>query len=295
MAEQKRGRIVDLSGSTSAVLDRLQAVTSRIDAHPAPAPRRGPETVGAGAAGPAAPGSAAADGAPDDTTVRSNRATSATQPGTATVGDQRADDPDGDVSVDQVLDALVLLRHLRAELESWEPRLIAAARHRGASWAELAPALGVASRQAAERRYLRLCPIDDEPSRQTRDGRVRAERDRRAGDRAVARWAQDNGANLRQLAGQIAALTDLAPAAQPSLERLHDALGWPDPTGLVRLLAEAQQHLRAEHSALAAQIDTVVAQVAEVRQRTREHRSARRLAREPGINPSDPPNSSRST
>jgi hypothetical protein len=39
------------------------------------------------------------------------------------------------------------------------------------SWQALAPALGVASRQAAERRYLRLIPaITDQPG-STRDGR----------------------------------------------------------------------------------------------------------------------------
>src|SRR5688572_13221790 len=56
----------------------------------------------------------------------------------------------------EVLAALVALRALRASLDDWEPELIAAARSTGASWAELAPVLGVASRQAAERRYLRL-------------------------------------------------------------------------------------------------------------------------------------------
>ena len=63
-----------------------------------------------------------------------------------------------DLSAGQVLSALVLLRRLRDELAGWEPQLIAAARDLGTSWAELAPALGVASRQAAERRYLRLRP-----------------------------------------------------------------------------------------------------------------------------------------
>src|SRR4051812_4020457 len=54
------------------------------------------------------------------------------------------------------LTALTALRHLRDHLDGWEPQLVAAARADGASWAELAPAMGVASRQAAERRYLRI-------------------------------------------------------------------------------------------------------------------------------------------
>ncbi|MBF9129931.1 hypothetical protein I0C86_13300 [Plantactinospora sp. S1510] len=33
-----------------------------------------------------------------------------------------------------MLSALALLRELRAELENWEPRLIAAARQRGPAW-----------------------------------------------------------------------------------------------------------------------------------------------------------------
>ena len=41
---------------------------------------------------------------------------------------------------------------------AWEPMLIGAARDRGVSWAAIAPVLGVASRQAAERRHLRLNP-----------------------------------------------------------------------------------------------------------------------------------------
>jgi hypothetical protein len=111
----------------------------------------------------------------------------------------------GSGSSAQFLAALASLRELRAQIAAWEPDLIDAARSRGASWTELAPALGVASRQAAERRYLRLRPSpDDQVS--TGDQRVQAERDRRAGQRAVAHWARDHAADLRQLAGQISAL-----------------------------------------------------------------------------------------
>src|SRR3954451_15992176 len=84
-----------------------------------------------------------------------------------------------ETGIADALAALTLLRHLREELAEWEPRLIAAARSHGASWIQLAPALGVASRQAAERRYLRLRP-DDTGEATTGEQRVRAERDRRA-------------------------------------------------------------------------------------------------------------------
>src|SRR5258708_27073365 len=63
------------------------------------------------------------------------------------------------LSANQVLAVLTLLRELRTEIAGWEPQLIEAARALNTSSADLAPALGVASRQAAERRYLRLRPV----------------------------------------------------------------------------------------------------------------------------------------
>ncbi|MGN9911776.1 hypothetical protein ACTMTJ_29980 [Phytohabitans sp. LJ34] len=152
---------------------------------------------------------------------------------------------------DPALEALVALRELRALLDGWEPQLIDVARSAGASWAELAPALGVASRQAAERRYLRLRRTDADIPGATQDQRVQAERDRRAGDRAVTAWAREHGADLRQLAGQVSALSDLGPVAQPDLERLHEALGTDDPAALIPLLAAAHEHLPEAHEGLA--------------------------------------------
>src|SRR4051812_41152100 len=118
----------------------------------------------------------------------------------------------GDVPSERVVAALAALRSVREQLGAWEPELIAAARAGGASWASLAPALGVASRQAAERRFLRLRP--SATGELTGEGRVDAERDRRAGDRAVADWARRNAAVLRQLAGQVSALDDLDAAGR---------------------------------------------------------------------------------
>ena len=188
-----------------------------------------------------------------------------------------SDPPADDPPVEHLLAALVLLRWLGAELDTWEPNLIAAARDRGASWADLAPALGVASRQAAERRYLRL-RVPDEPqtSATTREARVVAERDRRAGQRAVSQWARDNGADLRQLAGQITALTDLDTDARTSVDQLYRALSTTDPTTLVPLLAGTQQHLRAEHPALAERVDAVTHHADRVRRTTQQRRQRRR-------------------
>lgn len=172
-----------------------------------------------------------------------------------------------------VLAALTALRQLRDRLDAREPELIAAARAAGVSWAELAPVLGVASRQAAERRYLRLRRPDAGEAGLTGDERVLAERDRRAGDRAVTAWAKANGADLRQLAGQISALTDLGPEAQPSLDRLHAALGDADATALPGLLARTREHLP---TALADRVRAVGRQIDEVRSSTQSERSHHR-------------------
>jgi hypothetical protein len=168
------------------------------------------------------------------------------------------------VGVAELLDALVLLRWAQIELAGVEPTLIAAARATGISWQALAPALGVASRQAAERRYLRSASATDQTGA-TRDARVQAERDRRAAHRAAAQWANDNSADLRRLAGQITALTDLDETAAAALARLHQALGNPDASALPALLAETHHHLP-RHPDLAAQVDTVTAHTDQILQ-----------------------------
>ncbi|MEV6634265.1 hypothetical protein AB0M54_26290 [Actinoplanes sp. NPDC051470] len=171
----------------------------------------------------------------------------------------------------EVLDALVVLRRAQNELAALEPELVAAARAAGVSWQELAPALGVGSRQAAERRFLRSLPAASE-TRQ--DDRVRAERDRRAGQRAVDRWANEHTVDLRRLAAQVTALTDLGAAAAPHVDRLHEALGATDATDLPHLLTEAVRHLDA-HPDLATRIDEMSADTDRVREETQRHRDSR--------------------
>jgi len=173
----------------------------------------------------------------------------------------------------QFLIALALLRELRGQIAAWEPDLIDAARSHGASWAQLAPALGVASRQAAERRYLRLRPTA-ESGTSTGDQRVAAERDRRAADRAVKHWARDNASDLRQLAGQISALTDLSADADTPLHGLRAALGENDAARLLGPLADTLQHLASDHPALATRVRGVARDTASVRQDTNERRRA---------------------
>ena len=194
----------------------------------------------------------------------------ARQPATPTTAGASGTSP---LTGPQVLAALMLLRELRTEIAGFEPELIDAARHLGTSWADLAPALGVSSRQAAERRYLRLRPSAGAEGG-TGEQRVTAERDKRAGDRAARGWARDNAAGLRQLAGQISALTDLPRSAAGDLAAVRDALGGDDAADLLQPLAEAKTHLEAGHPALAAQLDAVEEHAGELRRETLRRRHA---------------------
>jgi hypothetical protein len=204
----------------------------------------------------------AAEAAPWDlTTAVAVLAATATRAGPGLTGDTPA-------SPAELLDALIVLRRVQGELAAFEPAFIAAARTAGVSWQALAPALGVSSRQAAERRYLRSTAAPTGRAGTTRDMNVQAERDRRAGERAVNRWANENTADLRRLAGQITALTDLDEAAGPAVARLHRALGAPDATALPVLLAGVRQHLH-DHPELTGQVDSVSASTAQIRQNPR--------------------------
>lgn len=165
-----------------------------------------------------------------------------------------------------VLDALEVLRHLREEIAAWEPELISAARAQGVSWVELAPALGVASRQAAERRYLRLRPSASGES--TGEARVRAERGKRAADRAVATWARENSASLRQLAGQVSAA-----AADEAAREVRQALAADDPAALLTPLAGARAHLGEGNPGLAEEIQSVTTEAERLRTAARERTS----------------------
>ncbi|MER6212423.1 type III effector protein [Streptomyces sp. NPDC001642] len=169
------------------------------------------------------------------------------------------------------LAALLLLRQVREQLADWEPRMIEAARKAGASWAELAHPLGVASRQAAERRYLRGRPGE---AGATKEQRVQATRGQRAADRSVHTWANDNAAALRQLAGTITDLTDLPVTATSATEALHTALGHQDPARLLRPLSEMAPHLRPAHPDLADRVADIGRHTDETRENEQRHRSS---------------------
>ncbi|WP_442812977.1 HSP18 transcriptional regulator [Streptomyces sp. NBC_01343] len=168
------------------------------------------------------------------------------------------------------LTALLMLREIREQLAGWESGLIETAREQGASWADLAGPLGVASRQAAERRYLRLRPG---AAGTTGEERVQATRDTRAADRTVTAWARDNAADLRRLAGQITALTGLPASARRAVEDLNAALGDNDAARLVRPLTDTRPHLRPEDTALAEDIDAMTRHTQQLRQDTHDQRS----------------------
>ncbi|MFF4260920.1 HSP18 transcriptional regulator [Streptomyces virginiae] len=168
------------------------------------------------------------------------------------------------------LAALLMLREVREQLAGWESVLIETARGQGASWADLAGPLGVASRQAAERRYLRARPGT---AGTTGEQRVQATRDTRAADRTVTAWARDNAADLRRLAGQITALTGLPASAQDAVDELNLALGDNDAARLVRPLADTRPHLRPEDADLAERIDALTRRTDQLRQDTHDQRS----------------------
>ncbi|MFF2813444.1 type III effector protein [Streptomyces sp. NPDC058000] len=167
---------------------------------------------------------------------------------------ETSDTPAAGPGAEQALASLLLLRQVREQLAGWETGLIETARDAGASWADLAHPLGVASRQAAERRYLRNRPG---PAGTTGEQRVQATRERRAVKRTQAEWARRNAADLRRIAGQITALTDLPTAARHPLDQLHAALAHDDSADLIDPLNATRPHLTTTHPDLAARLDTL--------------------------------------
>ncbi|MFJ2893986.1 HSP18 transcriptional regulator [Streptomyces sp. NPDC087218] len=169
------------------------------------------------------------------------------------------------------LAALLLLREVREQLAGWETGLIETARGQGASWADLAGPLGVASRQAAERRYLRLRPGK---AGSTGEERVQATRDTRAADRSVNAWARDNASDLRRLAGRITALTSLPADAESAIGNLNLALADNDAARLVGPLTETRAHLRPEDAELAERIDDLARHTEQLRRNTHDQRGS---------------------
>ncbi|SFN65796.1 hypothetical protein SAMN04487980_102757 [Streptomyces sp. cf124] len=190
----------------------------------------------------------------------------------------RDGEPDGEppapeaASSQQTLAALLMLREARDQLAEWEAGLIEAAREAGASWADLAHPLGVSSRQAAERRYLRVRP--GRPG-STGEQRVQATRDRRAADRSVSAWARANAADLRGLAGRITALTDLPAAARTPVVELTTALADDDAAALIAPLADTHAYLTPSHPEIAARVDDITRHTDGLRRKSTDKRQNR--------------------
>ncbi|MEV4603941.1 HSP18 transcriptional regulator [Amycolatopsis sp. NPDC049253] len=181
----------------------------------------------------------------------------------ALVGQAVTDVRAGAADAEQLLAALSALHALRASLAEWEPELITAARVAGVSWAALAPSLGVTSRQAAERRYLRLQPSATGDA--TGEGRIDAQRDRRAGDRAVSDWARRNAAVLRRLAAHVTAAEGMSAAGRRAAADVSQALAADDASALLEPLAATRRHLVAGHADLAGQVGDIGTESARVR------------------------------
>ncbi|MEV6898733.1 HSP18 transcriptional regulator [Amycolatopsis sp. NPDC051372] len=175
------------------------------------------------------------------------------------VTDARSGSADGE----GLLASLSALHALRATLDKWEPELITAARAAGVSWTALAPALGVTSRQAAERRYLRLQPSTTGEA--TGEERIDAQRDRRAGERAVSEWARGNAASLRQLAAHVTAAEGMSAAGRRAAAGVARALAEDDASALLAPLGETRRHLAADHAELAARVGELGEETVRVR------------------------------
>ncbi|BAJ33163.1 MULTISPECIES: hypothetical protein [Kitasatospora] len=179
------------------------------------------------------------------------------------------------------LDALLLLRELRARLAGWEAGLVESARADGATWADLAHPMGVGSRQAAENRYLRLRRAGEGAAGTGAAGtgapgtgaeRVKAVRDHRAADRAVSAWAREHAAELRVLAARLGA-AGLGPDARPAQETLAAALGTADAADLLAPLTELRPHLGSGQAELAARLDALADRTGDLRAASNRRRA----------------------
>ena len=173
-------------------------------------------------------------------------------------------------SAEEALAALLMLRELRDQLAGWETGLIETARAAGASWADLAHPFGVASRQAAERRYLRGTPRNSRHHRRTaRTGHPQPARRRPHRQRLGPRPTPPNCANSP-------ARSPPSPTSRPAPGHPWPGSPTPSPTTtlplLIAPLTDARPHLEANHPDLAARIDTITHHTNQLRQVDGEHR-----------------------
>ncbi|MEU7031496.1 hypothetical protein AB0A60_32970 [Streptomyces sp. NPDC046275] len=149
---------------------------------------------------------------------------------------------DDDLDESTILCGLRVVRVLRDKLLLDERRLMKAARQQRISWARIADASELKSRQAAERRYLQLRDDLDDVAHDnlTQAERVEVARTRRTRFSEFA-WASSNAARITHLAARLNAVPDLqeradrSADAQAAYERavndaVYNGLPVPEPT-----------------------------------------------------------------
>ncbi|MFJ8848377.1 hypothetical protein ACIRFF_36450 [Streptomyces cyaneofuscatus] len=123
-----------------------------------------------------------------------------------------------EASETDVLAALLVLGTLRDKLLDDELMLITLARSYRVTWTRIADALGMKSRQSAERRHLQLSKSSADDTRPcTQNERVEQARERRR-RRAERDWALANAGLIRTTALALTAIPDLQERANRSRE-----------------------------------------------------------------------------
>lgn len=88
----------------------------------------------------------------------------------------------------------------------------------------------------------------------------------------MAAWARNNAADLRRLAGQFTALTNLPANAHARIEHLHQALADNDAADLLAPLAATALHLQHNHPDLATRIETLTRHAEQLRHHSNDQR-----------------------
>ncbi|MBT1187242.1 hypothetical protein HET69_25400 [Streptomyces sp. CJ_13] len=136
-----------------------------------------------------------------------------------------------DATETDILAALLVIRALREKLDADELALMTLARTKRITWARMATALGMKSRQSAERRHLQLTKARPRPDgtvdTRTQNDRVEAHREQRR-RKAELDWALNNAQAIGSLATRLGGLSDLQQRADGSREaRLMAAISVP--------------------------------------------------------------------
>ncbi|MFF3860220.1 hypothetical protein [Streptomyces sp. NPDC002209] len=122
------------------------------------------------------------------------------------------------VTETELLAALVVIRELREKLQTDEARLLGAARRKKITWARIASALGLKSRQAAERRHLQLRADLDEASGKRLKQAERVAYARALRDRPDEQtWAEQQCARAAELGTELARCLTAPPPPRPEV------------------------------------------------------------------------------